>query len=331
MPARRRRAAAWLSAPLLVAMALPLLSACGGGGQISVTLTPDSGGQTSFKPGDTATFVVTAANNGPGDAPGVNLMVGMPSGFRYKATDSIDDGGSARTQPLDARVGSSEPEWGFWDIAAPTPGSSAPSVSIRFSVDIEATPNSYNIAGRGEGDNTSGAVLSKALIVQVTPSPRLGLSARVDTPTTTMLKAGSTATYRVTITNTGSDTASSVSLLVALPPVMVFQSSVTPLAGNASRNQPVDPVKGSVEVFYGGYTLPAASTGGPGFIVIAFKVVVVARPAAGKYAINAQVTDSVGDLVDIDNVAPVSVQASPSPSPTLFPAASPSPSPSPQH
>ena len=71
-----------------------------------------------FKPGDTPQLVVRVANVGPGDAPGVAVRVNLPPKFRYKSAD-ITGVGDARTQPLDARVGSSQPQWGFWALAAP--------------------------------------------------------------------------------------------------------------------------------------------------------------------------------------------------------------------
>jgi uncharacterized repeat protein (TIGR01451 family) len=322
---RLRRISGLCIATLALSFLLPLLAACGGGGQISVSID----GPSSGKPGDTARFVVSVVNNGPGDAPGVTVVVAMPNGFHYKSTNSISDVGSARTQPLDARVGSAEPQWGFWDIGTPSPQAGSTgryAVDITFTADIEANPDTYNIAARAQGDNTSGAVTSKPLSYAVKPAPRLSVNARVDAGT---LKAASTTTYRVTITNTGSDTAGDVGLLVALPPVMVFQASVTPFQGNASRNNPVDPAKGGVEVFYGGFTIPAASSAGPGYVVVAFTTLVVARPSSGTFPISLQVTDNLGDVVNLNNVAPVTVQGvvptpTPSPGASVTPTASPS-------
>jgi hypothetical protein len=297
-----------------VAVLLPWLTACGGSGQVSVSVAYASSDQTGpFKPGDLVRLLVSVVNSGPGDSPGVQVQVVMPPTFQYKSTDEIDDHANARTQPLDARVGASDPQWGFWDIAAKG------QVDIKFTALVRGLPDTYSLVARAQGDNTAGSELSKGLAVVVSPAPHLQVLARVDQ---TQLHRNSTAVYRFTITNTGTDFARGVGLLVTLPPVMVFQQSVTPFQGNSSRNNPVDPVTGSVEVFYGGFLVPAASSVGPGYIVVAFRVEVVTQAQSGSYPVSAQVTDASGDVVTLNNVAPVTVVA-PSPSPTLSPRPSP--------
>ena len=280
-----------------------------------------------YHAGETPTFEVVVRNMGPGDAPGVVVRADMPVNFRYKSTESISGDGEARTQPIDAHVGSPNPGWGVWDLAAPTLANGKKTyanVTIDFTVDIEAAPAKYTMNGRASGDNTSSDLISAPISVEVQPAPRLGLTAKVS-PSTVV--AGDKARYSVTVTNTGTAIASKVDVLITLPPVAVFLNSVTPFAGNASRSSPSDPSRGSVEVFYGGFNVPPASTVGPGFITLAFIAQVVAKPTSGAYPINVQVTDSLGDVVMLHGVASIIVQGvTPSPSPGR--AASPSASPS---
>lgn len=311
---RPYRQRAVLLVTLLAAGALaPLLAACGGSGQITVSMAyADQSNNGPFKPSDTPQLVVTVVNNGPGDAPGVAVRVDLPSMFRYKAAE-ISGSGDARTQPLDAHVGSSIPEWGFWDIAAPSAGDKS-YVAITFTLSVQAPPGTYTVTGSAQGDNTAGSVTSNDLKLTLNGAPQLGMNARVQAGT---LKGGDTATYSFTLTNTGTGPASNLALLVALPPVMTFQRSVTPFAGNASRSRSVDPVKGSVEVFYSGWLLPAASSAGPGIVTVVFVAQVVAQPAGGMFSVNAQLTDDEGDVVMLTGAAPVTVQAAPSPSPSI--------------
>ena len=63
--------------------------------------------------------------------------------------------------------------------------------------------------------------------------------------------------------------------------------------------------------------------------VVAFTTQVVARPAGGTFPISLQVTDNLGDVVNLSNVAPVTVTGStPGPSPTAGATSTPTASPS---
>jgi uncharacterized repeat protein (TIGR01451 family) len=305
-----------------------LLSGCGGGnGQLAVKLESN---EQNIKAGDTPQFTVIITNNGPGDAPGVVAHVDMPGNFRYKATGTIDAHGQSRTQLVDAKVGSTSPTWGLWDLSAPTMQNgklTLSSVAIPFTIDVEAAAASYTIAARASGDNTSGDVLSQPIQLKVRPAPRLNVTATVSTQS---LRARDKTTYSVTVSNTGSDIAGNVAVLVTLPPVMSFQGSVMPFKGNATRNNAVDPVRGSVLVFYSGFVLPPSSSAGPGFVDILFIAQVAPHPAAGSFPINIQVTDDALDVVTLSNAAQVTISgagsASSSPSAGATPSATASPS-----
>jgi hypothetical protein len=320
MRAALRRAAGVVLAITSIGVLASALPACGGGnGQVAVTVTSDNTGP--FKPGDTQEFVVRAVNRGPGDAPGIQVLVDMPSGFRYKSTGVFEGLGDARTQPVDPPVGVSDPQWGFWDLAAPNPSAGSSDeysyVSIPFTATIGGAPNTYTLAAQVQGDNTSGPITSSPLAVNVAAAPKLGVTATVSPAT---LRAYSVATYRVTITNSGDGVAHDVSALIALPPVMGFEQSVTPFRGNAGRVNPVDPVKDSVEVFYAGFELPPDSSAGPGIVTIVFKATVVAAPVRGTYPVNIQITDSDQDQVFLENAAPAVVSGPmPTPSATAKP------------
>jgi uncharacterized repeat protein (TIGR01451 family) len=319
---RVKRLAFFSAITVLLSCAGALLSGCGGGnGQLAVKLESS---EENVKAGDAPQFRVIITNNGPGDAPGVVVHVDMPANFRYKATGTIDAHGQSRTQLLDAKVGSTSPAWGLWDLSAPTMQNgklTLSSVAIPFTVDVEASAASYTLAARASGDNTAGDVLSQPVQLKVRPTPRLNVSATVSTRS---LRARDKTMYKVTVTNTGSDIAGNVAVLVTLPPVMSFQGSVTPFKGNATRNNAVDPVRGSVLVFYSGFVLPPASSAGPGFVEIVFIAQVAPHPAAGSFPINVQVTDDALDVVTLSNGAPVTIVGGGSPSASPGAAASPS-------
>ncbi len=300
--------------------ALPVLAACGGNGQISVKLT--SASQGPFTPADKPQFTITVTNNGPSDAPGIEVRVDLPNAIRYR-TSSITGFGNARTQVVDAREGTSQPAWGFWNLAAPAAGSDLcqSCLVITFTVDIAAPPGGYSITAHAQGDNTAGEESSDPVNFTVNGAPKLDVSARVQAGT---LFGNSSATYAVTITNTGTGPAQGVAVLMTLPPVLTWQKSNTPFTGNASRSNPIDPVKGSELVFYSGWTLPAASSSGPGIITIVFVASTSGSPVSGTYTSTVQVTDTEGDRVTLTNTAPVQVvgvSATPQPAATPTPAA----------
>lgn len=321
--AQLRRTALAILVVVVACTTLPALSACGSGGngQVSVTVSGDANDPGPYKQGDTPRFTVSVANQGPGDAPGVQVRVDLPGSFRYKSTTHQGGLGNARTQPLDPKVGVASPLWGYWNLAAPNPDAPQQDrlshVDITFAVDVGGKPDTYSLTGHAQGDNTSGVVSSSQLPIKVQPAPKIALQATVSPAA---LKANSVATYRITITNSGDGPASNVNVLIALPPVMGFLQSVTPFSGNASRSNPIEPAKNSVEVFYGGFNLPANSTSGPGFVTIVFKAVVTQKPAAGTYPLSIQVTDSDQDQLYLVDAAPAAVSgvaatAKPSPTP----------------
>lgn len=276
-----------------------------------------------YTPADKPQFTITVTNNGPSDAPGVEVRVDLPNAIHYR-TSSITGFGNARTQVVDAREGTSQPAWGFWNLAAPASGSGLcqSCLVITFTTDLAAPPGGYSITAHAQGDNTAGEVSSDPVNFTVNGAPKLDVTARVQAGT---LFGNSSATYQVTITNTGTGPAQAVAVLITLPPVLTWQKSNTPFTGNASRSNPIDPVKGSVLVYYSGWTLPAASSSGPGIVNIVFVASTSGSPASGTYTSTVQVTDQEGDQVTLTNAAPVQVVGvSPTPQPT------PSPTPAPR-
>ena len=283
-----------------------------------------SGAQGPFTPSDKPQFTITVTNNGPSDAPGVEVRVNLPPTIHYRSS-TITGFGNARTQVVDARVGTSQPAWGFWNLAAPNGGSQLceSCLVITFTTDIAAPPGNYTVSAHAQGDNTAGEVSSGDVNFTVNGAPKLDVIARVQAGT---LIGGSSATYQVTITNTGTGPAQNVTMLMTLPPVLTWQKSNTPFTGNASRSNPTDPVKGSVLVYYSGWTLPAASSSGPGIVNVVFVASTAGSPASGTYTSTVQVTDQEGDQVTLTNAAPVVVVGV---APTSPPPATASPSPSP--
>jgi hypothetical protein len=277
--------------------------------QLSISLASEFG--TSYTPGATdADFQIEVQNLGPGNASGVVINAVMPPSFQFASTDLITSNGAANTTPQDARVGVSNPHWGVWSLSSPTTPNGKVSyayLKINFGVNIVAQPNTYSLAAEVVDDTLTDTVQSRPLQVAVNEAPRLGVTASVGP---TSVHPDGQVTYRVTVTNKGTGIAPTVDVLVTLPPVLEYQSTIQPFAGNASEESLIQPVKGAYIVFWGGFELPPQTTLGPGTLTIQFIAQCIPDPGKGVFTVQVSVTDAARDHVEIDNAAPLNVFSS---------------------
>lgn len=328
-----------LAVALVLGPCLALLTGCGGGnGQLAVSLSSTDAGFgnspyaandprtfAEYKPGDDANLTVTVVNNGPDTATGVTVHVTLPPSFHYRATTGIDSSGATRTQPLDPAVNSEAPIFGLWTISAPGAAGAGQvsQVRIHFTAQVGGQPGTAQVQTFAASDTSAGQTDAVAYNLTVTAAAKL--SAQITVSPTTQTRGG-TVTYTVRVTNSGTGNAQDVAVLVTLPPVMTFAASVTPFAGNGTRNRGVNPIKDTLEVYYDGFLLPPTSTAGPGYVVIVFKATILGAPPAGvplptfaapppaaagappgTYNADVQVTDQAGDTFALTQVAPVVV------------------------
>jgi uncharacterized repeat protein (TIGR01451 family) len=298
-----------LAVSILAPIALVVTACSAEAAQLAVTISSTFG--ASYTPGTTdADFVVTVQNLGPGNASGVVIHAVMPASFQYAVTNSINSNSAARTTPQDAQVGVTNPEWGVWSLSSPTsPNGQADyaSVSINFGVNITAQPNTYSLAAQVVDDSLTDTVQSHPIQVAVNEAPRLGVSASVGPST---VHPDGQVTYRVTVTNKGTGIAPTVDVLVTLPPVLQYQSTIMPFGGNTSVESLISPVKGAYLVFYGGFEIPPQTSLGPGTLTIEFIAQCIPAPGKGVYPIQVAVTDAARDHVSLMNAAPLNVFSS---------------------
>ncbi len=298
-----------LALALVAPFVLFITSCSSEAAQLSISLASEFG--ASYTPGTTdADFQIEVQNLGPGNASGVVVNAIMPASFQFAVTNLITSNGAANTTPQDARVGVSNPHWGVWSLSSPTMPNGKPAyafVKINFGVNIVAQPNTYSLAAEVVDDSLTDTVQSRPLQVAVNEAPRLGVTASVG-PTT--VHPNGQVTYRVTVTNKGTGIAPTVDVLVTLPPMLEYQSTIQPFAGNASEEALIQPVKGSYVVFWGGFELPPQTTLGPGTLTIQFIAQCNPDPGKGVYTAQVSVTDASRDHVEIDNVAPLNVFSS---------------------
>ncbi|MFZ0920144.1 MAG: hypothetical protein WB793_01225 [Candidatus Dormiibacterota bacterium] len=298
-----------LAVSILAPIALVVTACSAEAAQLSVTISSTFG--ASYTPGTTdADFSVTVQNLGPGNASGVVVHAVMPTSFQYAVTNSITSNGAARTTPEDAQVGVSNPEWGVWSLSSPTSPNGTTdyaSVTINFGVNIIAQPNTYSLAAQVVDDSLTDTVQSHPIQVTVNEAPRLGLAASVGPSS---VHPDGQVTYRVTVTNKGTGIAPMVDVLVTLPPVLQYQSTIMPFGGNTSVESLISPVKGAYLVFYGGFEIPPQTSLGPGTLTIEFIAQCIPMPGKGVFAIQVAVTDASRDHVSLANAAPLNVFSS---------------------
>jgi uncharacterized repeat protein (TIGR01451 family) len=298
-----------LAVSILAPIALVVTACSTEAAQLSVTISSTFG--ASYTPGTTdADFSVTVQNLGPGNASGVVVHAVMPTSFQYAVTNSITSNGAARTTPEDAQVGVTNPEWGVWSLSSPTSPNGTTdyaSVTINFGVSITAQPNTYSLAAQVVDDSLTDTVQSHPIQVAVNEAPRLGLAASVGPSS---VHPEGQVTYRISVTNKGTGIAPTVDVLVTLPPVLQYQSTIMPFGGNTSVESLISPVKGAYLVFYGGFEIPPQTSLGPGTLTIEFIAQCIPMPGKGVFAIQVAVTDASRDHVSLANAAPVNVFSS---------------------
>jgi uncharacterized repeat protein (TIGR01451 family) len=303
--------------PWLVGAALLAASAgsagCGGGKTtlgVKLAIAPGQGfsvgsakaaSTPQIPPGSVVEFVITVTNTGYGTTAGVTVRANLPAQFRYKDTLSL--GGTAvRTQPVDAESNSAEPEWGTWNMV-----NHGDSVEVDFDAVAAGDGGSYTMTATASGTSTAGDIQSPGLDLALIEAPVLSMSVAA---TPSSVQPGAEVTYTVNVFNGGNGPAAAVALLVTLPPVFVFDSTIS--ISGAARSNGSDPVEGTELPYWDGFTIPPRSGTAPGRLEIVFIADVLTDAGAlGTYPLGAQViADQNTERVVIPDTAPVVVSNS---------------------
>jgi uncharacterized repeat protein (TIGR01451 family) len=177
-------------------------------------------------------------------------------------------------------------------------------VTIDFYALALGSPNTYTMTASASASSAS-TTQSNPLPIKLTAAPQL--SALV-TVSPSLAVPGEDVTYRVSVINQGTGPANDVSVLVTLPPVFIFDGSVT-ITGNSGRIGGTNPLEGSTLPFFDGFVVPAQSGSSPGKLTIDFDAQVLSSAGAqGTYPVGVQVLGDLGqERVAISESAPVQV------------------------
>jgi uncharacterized repeat protein (TIGR01451 family) len=274
-------------------------AACGGGPtSLQVTLGLQLDQSSAVAPGQSVGFVITVTDTGVTGTAGLTVTANLPADFRYTDT-GILSGSAVRTSPLDAQGNSQKPTWGVWEL-----NGHEDSVTIPFDAVAGGSPGTYPMTASASA-STAATTQSAGLLLKLTPAPQL--SALV-TVSPSQAVPGEDVTYRVTVINQGTGPADDVSVLVTLPPVFIYDGSVS-ITGNSGRIGGTDPVEGSTIPYFDGFVVPAESGSNPGKLTIDFDAQVLSSAGAqGTYPVGVQVLGDLGqERVDIPESAPVQV------------------------
>ena len=154
------------------------------------------------------TFTITAHNNGPSNATGVQVTDSLPAGLSY--VSSVASVGTTYNS------GS-----GIWNIGAIANGATA---TLSITATVNTTAARTNTATRTAGDQPDPVPGNDSAIATVTPvSADIAITKSVDNPTPAL---NTTVTFTVTATNNGPSNATGVKVTDVLPAELTFVSAV---------------------------------------------------------------------------------------------------------
>jgi uncharacterized repeat protein (TIGR01451 family) len=186
-------------------------------------------GSATYTPGGTAIYVVTLTNAGPSDATNVTVTDALPAGLTLTANASCVANGSATCGTVTGLNGTTS-----WGTTAATIVAGAGN-SLVFTAPVAFTPgmttnplvNTVNVTDVSTG-STGTASDSDARALQVTLAATKTDGSATYTP-------GGTATYVVTVSNSGISTATATAVSDTLPTGVTLTGNVTCVAAGTSN------------------------------------------------------------------------------------------------
>ena len=237
-----------------------------------VTVKTLASGDSTPEEGDTVTFEITVTNNGPSDATNVNLADSLPAGL----TATANNGGITQ--------GSYTEEVGQFNIGTLLVGESA-TLTLEGIVDAGQGGNTItNITTAATGDqddpSTAGDDLEESVVVVIPATDLVTVKTLASGDATP--DEGDTVTFDITVTNSGPDAATNVSLTDLLP------IGLTATAANGTVTQ------GSYDSATGIFTIGSLASGATATLTLEGTVDV----GEGGNTITNVTTAAAGDQVD---------------------------------
>jgi len=198
--------------------------------QVALTLAKTDG-SPSYTPGGTATYTITVGNGGPSTATSVTLTDPLPAGVTLTANASCVASGTANCGTVTGSTGQTSLGTTGASIGAGAGNSLVFTAPVAFASGMTTDPlvntaTATDLAASGPGSTATGSDSD-------TRSAVVTLAVTKDDGATTYTP-GSTATYAITVQNTGTSDALDVTVADALPPGVTLAANATCSANGTS-------------------------------------------------------------------------------------------------
>lgn len=292
---------------MLLTVGALVLAGCGPAASSRLVISQSSDVQAGpdhkghLAPGAFAGITISIRNIGSGPARGMTVEDLLPSGFRFYELTTLG-GNAIRTAVRDPGA-TGNPRWGTFTIPAGN-GSRESALVLSFRVQAASKPGDYVNQVKLTTDTTAEVDQGNPVGLVVEPRPALSLTTAA---TSASVSTGGTATYVVSVANTGSATAKGIAVSVSLPPGFLYQAT-SGYEGNSTRVQSIDPPSNSLLPVWASWDVPGVVNGAPGSLRLTFQARVLPAVQPGLYSLTSTVT-GVNDIPaqTIGNSAPVAV------------------------
>ncbi len=257
-------------------------------------------GSLTYTPGGTATYLVTVTNAGPSNAVDVSLTDTLPTGLTLTANVMCTANGAAACGTVTGSTGQTSLGTTGASIGAASGDSLVFSMPVAFAPDMTIDPlvNTATATDVATSATANGSD-SNAYAAQVT-------LAVVKTDGSATYTPGGTATYTVTISNSGISTATDVAVTDTLPAGVVLSANVTCVANGISSCGTLTGTTGQSAF---GATGALVTSGAGNSIVFSVPVTFAAAMSTDPLVNTADATDgpsgAMGSGSDSDALAPM--------------------------
>ncbi len=248
---------------------------------VTLAVSKDDGA-TTYTPGGTATYIVTVANTGLTDALGVTVADALPAGVTLAANASCVANGTSSCGTVTGTTGQTS----FGTTGARVDAGGANTIvftlPVAFAPGMSANPlvNTATATDAPTGATASGSD-SDALSTNVTLAVTKTDGSATYTP-------GGTATYTVTVANTGLSDALNVTVADAVPAGVTLSANATCVANGTSSCGTVTGTTGQTSF---GATAARVDAGGANTLVFTVPVAFAAGMTADPLINTADATD----------------------------------------